>query len=192
MDSRRTRVLIEIALSVALAAVLAMLTVWRMPQGGSVSLNMLPLFIIALRRGPGAGVAAGALYGGVDFLVNPYIIHWIQPLLDYPVAYGLVGLAGFVSRPVRSALEKARFARAIAWTAIGVVIGGIGRYVAHFISGIVFFGSFAPEGQPVWLYSALYNTYVPVSSAVAFAAAVAILPVLERALPMDADRGARP
>ncbi len=183
MDSRRTRVLIEIALSVALAAVLAMITVWRMPQGGSVSLNMLPLFIIALRRGTGAGLAAGALYGAVDFLVNPYIVHWIQPILDYPVAYGLVGLSGVVSRPLKAALSQAAYGASVAWAAAGIALGGLGRYIAHFASGVVFFGSFAPEGQPVWLYSALYNTYVPVSAAAALAAAIVILPVLERAMP---------
>ena len=191
MDSRRTRVLVEIALSVALAAVLAMITVWRMPQGGSVSLNMLPLFIIALRRGPGAGMAAGALYGGVDFLINPYIIHWIQPFLDYPVAYGLVGLSGVVSRPLRTALSSGAYTSSLTWTTVGIVFGAVGRYIAHFASGVVFFGSFAPEGQPVALYSALYNSYVLLSAGAALVAALVILPVLHRAMPVERSTDAR-
>ena len=40
---------------------------------------------------------------------------------------------------------------------IGTVIGGLLRYLIHFIGGIVFFAEYAPEGQPVWLYSLVYN-----------------------------------
>lgn len=71
-SSDRTALIVEIALSVALCVVLAMVRVWRMPQAGSVSLAMVPLFVLALRRGPAVGVVAGALYGVVDFFVDPY------------------------------------------------------------------------------------------------------------------------
>jgi energy-coupled thiamine transporter ThiT len=91
MRERRTRLLLEIALTIALATVLSMLTIWRMPQGGSVSLGMLPLFVLAFRRGLVPGLVAGALYGLVDLMVNPYVVHWAQLILDYPLAYLLGG-----------------------------------------------------------------------------------------------------
>lgn len=186
MESHRTKVLVEIGLSIALAAVLSLIAV-RFPLlvwGGSVSLNMLPLIVIAVRRGLGAGLAAGALYGVVDFMVNPYVVHWIQPLLDYPVAYGLVGLAGLVATPVARSLDRSRTTEFVGWLALGVAMAAAGRFAAHFVAGIVFFGEFAPEGQPVWLYSAIYNSsYIVPSAIAALVAALVIVPVLHRAIP---------
>ena len=189
MDSRRTRIMIEIALSVALATVLSMFTVWKMPQGGSVSLGMLPLFVIAFRRGLGPGLVTGVLYGVVDLFIDPYPpVHWVQPILDYPVAYFLVGFAGIVKAPLVRSLDAARTLTAGLLMAGGVLVGSLGRYAAHFASGIVFFGEYAPEGQPVWLYSALYNLYVPVSAAASLVAILAVIPLLHRVMPTDTGR----
>lgn len=192
MKELRTRLLLEIALTIALAAVLSMFTVWRMPQGGSVSLGMLPLFVLAFRRGLLPGLVAGGLYGLVDLMVDPYPpVHWVQPILDYPVAYLLVGLAGVVSAALIPALRD-RASRRIAFLmAAGITLGATGRYVAHFVSGMVFFGEFAPAGQPIWLYSALYNLYVPVSAVACFAAAAVVVPALAGILPVpDKDASA--
>ncbi len=188
MQERRTRLLLEIALTIALAAVLSMFTIWRMPQGGSVSLSMLPLFVLAFRRGLLPGLAAGALYGLVDLLVNPFIVHWVQLLLDYPVAYMLVGLSGAVSGALHRSLRARDTRRTALLIGVGVILGAAGRYVAHFLSGLVFFGHFAPEGQPVWLYSAIYNLYVPISAVVCFAAAVFIVHALSGILPVSDER----
>jgi thiamine transporter len=67
-----------------------------------------------------------------------------------------------------------------------VLIAAAGRYGSHLVSGAVFFGEYAPDGQPVWVYSALYNLYVPVSAALAFVGASAVLPVLSKAAPTPA------
>ncbi len=166
----------------SLIAVRFPLLVW----GGSVSLNMLPLLVIAVRRGTAPGLVAGGLYGLVDFMVNPYVVHWVQPLLDYPVAYGLLGVAGLVAPRVTSALDGSRLGMFTVWLSLGVVLAALGRFSAHFIAGIIFFGEYAPPGQPVWLYSALYNaSYVVPSAAAALVAALAILPVLHRAMPVQ-------
>ncbi len=188
MSSRRTRITVEIALTIALAVVLSMFTLLKMPQGGSVSLGMLPLFVLALRRGLGPGLVAGGLYGLVDLLVDPYPpVHWVQPLLDYPIAYLLVGLAGVATPVLARALDAKAAVRTALAIAGGILVGATGRYLAHFVSGMVFFGEYAPEGQPVWLYSAIYNLYVPVSAAAALAAAVVLIPTLHRVAPVQED-----
>lgn len=185
MRNDRIRLIVEVALSVALAAVLNAVKIWQMPQGGAITLAMLPIVVIAVRRGVGAGVLTGALFGIVDYFMEPYFVHWAQFLLDYPVAYALVGLAG-VARPLaRKATNAvgAGVARAGAAGATGAVIGGLARLVAHFFSGIIFFASSAPKGQPVWLYSIVYNATYVLPSAIACAVAAAILvPALARAL----------
>lgn len=189
MGTDRTRLLVEIALTLALAAVLDMLRLWRMPQGGSVSLTMLPILVLAFRRGLGPGLLAGALYGIVDILIAPTPpVHWIQPVLDYPVAYLMVGLAGVVSTPLKHALAERRRGWALALITAGTSLGAAGRFVAHWVSGMVFFGEYAPEGQPAWLYSALYNLYIPVSAVACLVAAFVLVPALDRIVPVDPAR----
>lgn len=189
MRQRRTRILLEIALTIALATVLGMLTLWRMPQGGSVSLEMLPIFVLAFRRGLRPGLVAGALYGLVDLMVNPFIVHWAQLLLDYPVAYLLVGLAGLGAAALAREIARGRSTRVASVLAAGIAVGSAGRYVAHVISGVIFFSEFAPAGQPVWAYSAVYNLYVPLSAVGCFVAALLIVPVLGRVLPPTESGG---
>lgn len=139
----------EVGISVALAAVLGMVKIFRMPQGGSVSLEMVPILYIALKRGAKVGIAAGAVLGLVQTVIDPYIVHWAQFLLDYPFAFGALGIAGIMSK--RGEIAKL----------MGVLFGAAGRYVCHVVSGVVFFASYAPKGTNVWVYSLGYNlTYM--------------------------------
>ena len=184
MASRRTSILVEAALCIALAAVLAQIRLWRMPMGGTVSLEMLPLFVFALRRGVGPGLFAGAVYGTLNYFFDPYAVHWAQVLLDYPVAHSLVGLAGLLTPVWRRILVRSA-PRALAIAAVpGMALGAFGRFAAHWVSGLVFFASAAPQGQPAWLYSLVYNGSYMVPSLVAcVAAALVLLPALEKAVP---------
>ncbi len=136
------RVLVEAAIMVALATVLSVIVVWRMPQGGSVTpASMVPILILALRRGPKVGLAAGAVYGLIQLLIEPFVVHWAQVVLDYPLPFALLGLAGYFRR----------------WPYLGVVVGVAGRMVSHVVSGAVFFGAYAPAGVNPWSYSLVYN-----------------------------------
>jgi len=182
-DRERMVVMVEVGLTVALATVLGFLKLWEMPQGGSISLSMLPLFVLALRRGPVPGIAAGALYGVVDAMLEPYVVHWIQFLLDYPLAFAAVGIAGFGAVAMSSAFKNGRPGKASAIIVGSVALGALGRYVAHVISGAVFFAEYATG--PVVAYSLAYNSFVLISAAVCAAAAIAILPVLSRVIPVS-------
>jgi thiamine transporter len=181
-DNRIT-IIVEIGLTLALAAVLNTVKVFEMPQGGTISLVMLPLIVLAMRRGPRVGVLAGLLYGVIDVMIDPFIVHWAQLLLDYPIAYGAVGLAGIFSKTLRRGLVAGKTLHAVlAGLLPGVVLAAAARYAAHVTSGVIFFAEFA-EGQPVLAYSAVYNLYVAVSAVACFAAAAVLMPVLERTVP---------
>lgn len=183
MRSSRIALLVEIALSIALSAVLNTVKIFEMPQGGTISLVMLPLLVLALRRGPIAGMVAGALYGVVDVLIDPFVVHWVQFVLDYPLAYSVVGIAGLFAGVWRRSIGFDRISKAIVVALLpGVLLAALLRYAAHVMSGVVFFSEYA-QGQPVLVYSALYNSYVWVSALVCFAAAVVVMPALERAVP---------
>jgi thiamine transporter len=138
----RTRVLAEIAIMVALAYVLNLIKIFHLPQGGSVTLgSMVPILLIAYRHGWKEGVFSGVLFGLVQLALEGYIFHPIQVILDYPLAFGILGTAAlFEDRPI-----------------LGVIVGLTGRFLAHFISGVVYFGTYAPEGWSPIVYSAVYN-----------------------------------
>jgi thiamine transporter len=141
--TNQTRILAESIVCVALSfALYYFFPIFVMPQGGKVTTgSMIPIFWLALRRGAKVGVLAGIVFGLIVLMIEPFIFHPVQVLLDYPIAFGLLGLAGFFRQiPL-----------------LGVVVGMFGRFIAHFISGIVFFASFVPEGMSPALYSAIYN-----------------------------------
>ena len=166
MSSVRIATLVEGALAVALSVVFSALRLWSMPQGGSITLEMLPLYLFALRRGGRAGCAAGAVSGVMQLLTGGYVMHPIQGLLDYPLAFGVLGVAGF-------------FKKQPLW--FGLTLGAVLRLICHVLSGVVFFGSFAPEGSNVWVYSTVYNaTFMAPTLAVCVILAYIIHPRLTR------------
>ncbi len=143
----QTRILAEMIVFIALANVLYLMSKFYLPflhfpQGGSITIaSMVPLLWFALRRGLRWGIEAGIIYGLVHMVLFGEIYYPAQILLDYPLAFGALGLAGaFQKRPL-----------------IGVSIGIIGRFACHFISGAIFFGQYAWAGWNVFAYSAAYN-----------------------------------
>ena len=166
MHNVRITILVEGALAIALSVVFSALRLWSMPQGGSITLEMLPLFLFALRRGGRYGCAAGAVSGLMQLLTGGYMVHIAQAALDYPLAFGVLGVAGFLrERPI--------------W--IGLTAGAALRLLCHVLSGVVFFGSFAPEGANVWAYSTIYNlTYMVPTLVVCVLLAYLIWPRLSR------------
>ena len=139
---RNPKVLAESAIFVALATALSLIVVYTLPQGGSITAgSMVPILWLALRRGSKVGVVAGVLYGLIQLALLPYVIDPIQLLLDYPLAFGVLGLAGL--------FQKYPFA--------GAAAGISGRFVMHFIAGVVYWAPIeAPTLNP-FIYSAVYN-----------------------------------
>ena len=137
-----TKVLAEMAIAIALATVLSYIKIFSMPYGGSVTLgSMVPILLIAFRRDVKVGVVTGVIYGFVQMFLDGWFYSPVGMALDYPIAFGLLGLAGlFKKQPI-----------------IGIVLAMTGRFVSHFISGVVFFGIYAPEGMSPVIYSAVYN-----------------------------------
>jgi thiamine transporter len=185
MRSQRNLLVVEIALTAALSAVLGLFAV-RLPinfAGGTISLSMVPIFVLSLRRGLWPGVLAGVLFGCADLLIEPFFVAPVQVALDYGVAFGAVGLTGLGHMAYQRALSRGPAGAAI----VGVpfmILGGCGRFAAAWLSGVVFFGQNAPAEQPVWLYSLVYNaSYVGPSLVISILLALAVLPVLEHAVP---------
>lgn len=115
-SNNSTRVLAEGAVMVALAVVLNFLKVDIFPSGGSINLLFIPLMVYALRRGAGWGIGAGFVFGTIKCLIGGGIAYgWQSLLLDYAVAYALVGLAGLFPKSLCWALWPAPWAAWPRW-----------------------------------------------------------------------------
>jgi thiamine transporter len=139
-----TKIIAKGAVAVALSVILkdVLPPVIRLPQGGSVSAaGMVPLFWFSMKYGLRAGLEIGVIYGLVHMALGGYVINPVQAILDYPLAYAALGLSGLFRK----------------YPIVGVGVGVVGRFLCHFISGIVFFAIYAPEGMNPALYSAIYN-----------------------------------
>ena len=157
------------SLCIALSFVLSYIRLYKLPQGGSITLaSMLPLFMFSFAYGVGPGMLTGAAYGLLQFIQDAYFVHPIELLLDYPLAFAMLGLCGLAP-----SISK-RYG-----IVFGICIGTFGRFLCAFISGIIFFGMYAPEGQHVFVYSAVYNGLYLIPEAV-ICIALASLPQVQR------------
>ena len=120
-----TKQLVYSAVAIALAVVCSMIKLFDMPMGGSVTLlSMLFIVLIAYWYGPYVGIMTAVAYGLVQFVLEPIFYTIPQMLLDYPLAFGALGLAGFFNKK-KWGLQ------------IGYIVGVIGRFVFATISGVV-------------------------------------------------------
>ena len=130
------------ALSIALAFVLSYIKVWRMPNSGSVTLaSMLPLMLFAASYGVGPGLLAGAAYGMLQYLQGGWFVHPIQFLLDYPLAFALIGLAGLYRFLPKAWSQWSLYA--------AMVLGALGRCLSATLAGI-FYWDTAPWASLVY------------------------------------------
>lgn len=147
------RTLTEISLITALAVLLGTIKVYQAPFGGSVSLVMVPIFLFSFRRGVRPALIAGALTGMIKIITDAYIVHPVQFLLDYPVAYLVLGFAGLVK------IKRDSWSKTIITVSSGIFMAGSLRLLSHFISGVVWFASYAPDNMNPYFYSLIYNLY---------------------------------
>ena len=165
-----TPILVNISLMLALALILSQFRLYHFPQGGSVTLGaMVPLLIISFRYGAGVGALAGFVFGLIQIIQDPFILHPLQVLFDYPLPYMALGLAGFF--PQRLILAT--------------VLAFAAKFACHFISGVVFFASYAPEGMAPVIYSLTVNASMILPELLICCAILKVLPVSRLLAAMD-------
>ena len=137
-----SKLIARIGLAIALAFILDMIKIYSLPNGGgSISLgSMVPIILISFVYGPSVGLFTGFLFGIFKLILDPYILNPIQVLFDYPLPFMAVGISGFFKNKY-----------------IGASVGMLLRFICHFISGVVFFGAYAPEGMSPIIYSLSVN-----------------------------------
>ena len=110
-------VLVKTSILLAIAFVLNHIILLKMPQGGSITaFSMFAIFLAAYLFGPRQGILAGMAYGLLDLVLNPYVVHPMQIFLDYPLAFGAIGIGGL--------LRNKKFG-----IITGYLLGVLGRYL---------------------------------------------------------------
>ncbi|WP_088103227.1 energy-coupled thiamine transporter ThiT [Halalkalibacter urbisdiaboli] len=151
MKRERLITMIEVAVMAGLALVLSYVefgALWAM--GGSISLVMVPIFVIAFRRGWKVGLVTGLLVGLLKLITGGYVVHPVQLILDYPLPYMLLGFAGLFA-------SAKGLAPKIGSLITGLLVATVLRFFSHYASGVIWFGEYAPDGMNPKVYSVFYN-----------------------------------
>ncbi len=148
-----TKSIVYASVTIAMSFALSYIRFLELPQGGSITFaSLLPLMVYSYMFGIRKGVVAGIIYGFLQFIQAPWFYHPIQFLLDYPIAFGAIGLTAILK-------EKKIFSKnAPVQFALGALLGVTLRYLSHVISGVFVFGSSDPNyGAVAWSF--LYNAF---------------------------------
>ena len=153
--TQTVRMLCEGAVMIALALVLGLLKPFELPQGGSISLEMLPLFLFIARWGMGSSLICCFAFGILQVFVQGAVSYgWVSIILDYIVAFGVMGLGGAAKGKIY----------------ISSILAALARFIVHFISGITVYRIVMPTElfnttfTNPYLYSFIYNiSYVGIA-----------------------------
>ena len=143
--------LCEGALMIALAQLLSYLKFYELPNGGSITLGLTPLFLYYARWGFGPSMLASAAYAVLQLLLDgAYAWGWQSILLDYLVAFAAMGLGGLCWK----------MKGGVYW---GALVATIARFIFNYIAGATVWADSMPENffgmtmTTPWFYSAIYN-----------------------------------
>ena len=150
-----------LALAMVLAMVCALIPFLNLPFGGGFTVaSMLPVVIISYMYGMKWGFFSAAIYSVIQIVMDLYlgkgstIMALFMPnsedfmgfgaaiailIIDYLVAYTLLGFGGAFRKVIKN--------KPLALT-LGVVLALSLRYIAHIVSGYIFYGAWAE-----WFFS---------------------------------------
>ena len=157
--NKNVRIMVECAICVAVASVLSLITLFRMPLGGSITpFATMPIIVVSLRHGTKWGITSALVFsitqiflGMGDVMAVP--VKNIESMalcvmLDYILAYTILGVTGCIA---------GRFKNREYGISAGILVTGCGRLTCSFFSGVLIWGPLTPEGWNVMLYSLVYN-----------------------------------
>ena len=135
------------AIFIAVATITSLIKIFSFPFGGSITLCS-SLFIImpAYICGTYYGIISGLTMGLINYIMGPYFLSIPQFLLDYILAFSVMGLAG-IFRNIKNGLL------------IGYIVAIILRWIVATFAGLMW----VEAGSTVWdnwnpiLYSMVYN-----------------------------------
>lgn len=158
--------MLEVAIFAALAMLIDLLPGIKPIPSISISLAMVPIFIVAFRWGVKASFISGFIWGILQIVTgDAWILTPLQAFIEYFVAFSFIGFAGLMMGAVQNAVRSQNRPKLITSVLVGALIGSIGRYFWHFIAGVVFFANYAEEaGQTPIYFSFVTNSITMISN----------------------------
>lgn len=150
-----TKTIVFSGVAIALATVIAtVIKLPSLPVGGSVTLfSMLIICLVGYWYGPKVSIAAAVTYGILQFITGPYVVHPLQVILDFPIAFGALGLSGFFHNSKNGLIK-------------GFIAGSLGRFLVHCVSGMIFYTAYVGTGNvqenlsAIWVGVSYNMTYI--------------------------------
>lgn len=173
-SKQSVKTIAEDGMLIAAAFVLNFIKIPLGSTGGSINFQMLPLFIIALRRGPLQGfVCGGVIYGLLTCLSDGY--GFATYPFDYLIGFGSVGVLGFF-RPLIFPKDDTKFVlwKAELFTFVGAIIATLVRFIGGTVS------SMAIYNYPLVAAMSYNALYIPISGAAAFVVLAIMLPAIRQ------------
>lgn len=181
---KRTRILTECAIMIALSCVLSVITVYTLPQGGGITaFSQVPIIILSYRHGLKWGAFSGFVFSIFQMLsglanfsyVNTVWAYIAVAMLDYLVAFTVLGLGGMFRKKIKNQALS---------IGLGAGIVSVIRLICHFLSGVTVWADYAEGWQSVWAYSLAYNgSYMGVETAITVLGVVLLSAVLDFSRP---------
>lgn len=169
------RVWIEGTIVAAIAMVLSLIPT-NIGSSFSISLGMIPITLLALRRGAKAGFFSAFIWGLLHFpLAQVYYLMPAQVIIEYILAFGFAGFAGVYSGQLQQAIRNKDYMKSSRIIVYASFLGTLMRYFWHFIAGVVFWGSFALWGMNPWLFSFVMNGLSGLATAIVTAVVLLLL-----------------
>lgn len=138
-----TKTLVMGALCLGLAFILSFIKLWEMPQGGSITLaSSLPIILFGYIYGWKSSFAVAFTYSLLQMIQSPgYVMNLPQALLDYVIAFTILGIAGFFRKNIF----------------LGTICAYVLRYFAHVLAGILWYQQYNATSFNGIAYCFLYN-----------------------------------
>lgn len=175
-------VITEGAVVVALCVALSFIPL-QTPHGAiDIQLGAIPMMLYAFRRGPYLGMVAGLLWGLVQIVDGQAMKNFLsvlQLLMEYPLAYACLGLAGIFSKGIKRNITRRRLATAVIIVS-GVVLATLIAWTWHYLAGAFVWSQYAPKSVNPFLYSLVFNG---TSAALNLALSTVVLLILANVAP---------
>ncbi|MBQ9530611.1 MAG: energy-coupled thiamine transporter ThiT [Eubacterium sp.] len=149
----KTKRLTTTGVLIALGTILSMIEVYKLPFGGSITLaGMVPVVIIGYKYGIKWGFFSGVVFGVIQAILGATSSQAfagmydpknaaksvfnivLMALLDYIIAFSVLGLSGIFKNRIKNDTVA---------LALGAGCACFFRFIAHFLSGWILWGSYA-------------------------------------------------
>ena len=180
MRNTKLLIMIEGAIIAGVCVALSYIPLNTANASFDLSLGLIPLGVYALRRGALPAMSVGLVWGLLLIVLGKaYILMIPQVLLEYPVAFAFGGLGGVLAPLLKREAAKEERDRKISVMIWVVILSGIisaaARWFFHFLAGVIFWGSYAPEGMSPVAFSLFFNGVSAAANAIMLAVILTIL-----------------